>query len=165
MSIDGKIQALIIPLRSMNLIVPQVLVVEIIPVPHIVEVGDLPWASGIFDWRDQKIPLISIERFCNPEVESLSAHRSRRVAVLNGLGHTSGVTQYGIEISSIPHPVRLGEDDMVVMPTGKPCEVVAQQVQAVGVKGIVPDFPALEKRVAESLKRWRESGQKSPSSA
>ena len=154
MSADEKIQALIIPLRAMNLIVPQALVAEIIPLPHIAEAGDLPWISGIFDWREQKVPLVSIERFCNPDEDDSSSHRSRRLAVLHAMGDVPDVEQYGIEIGSIPHPVRLGEEDVMPMQSAKkPCEMIARHVQAAGVKAVIPDFTALENRVAQALRR------------
>ncbi len=153
MSADNKLQALIVPLRSTNLVVPQVLVAEIIPFPHVSEVGTLPWFQGMFEWREHTIPLISIERFCHPDEEGRSASRSRRVAVLNGLGEIDGVAQYGIEIGSIPHPVRLGEDEIKPMNAAKPCEMLAQHVHAAGVRAAVPDFAALENRVSQALQQ------------
>jgi len=153
MSDENKLQALIVPLRSLNLVVPQVLVAEIIPFPHLAEVGDLPWFQGMFEWRERTIPLISIDRFCNPDEEGRPVLRSRRVAVLNALGETEGLSQYGIEIGSIPHPVRLGESEVRSADGGKPCEMVAEHVQAAGVRAAVPDFAALENRVAQVLRQ------------
>ncbi len=153
MSDEKKLQALIVPLRSMNLVVPQVLIAEIIPFPHVAEVGDLPWFQGMFEWRERTIALISVDRFCNPDDEGRAVLRSRRVAVLNGIGEADGVSQYGIEISSIPHPVRLGENEVKTATGGKPCEMVAEYVRAAGVKAVVPDFAALENRVAQALRQ------------
>ncbi len=150
MSDDKRLQALIVPLRSMNLVVPQVLVAEIIPFPHVSVVGELPWFEGMFEWRERTIPLVSVDRFCNPDEEGRGAMRSRRVAVLNGI---EDVVQYGIEISSIPHPVRLGQGEVRSADDGKPCEMVAALVHAAGVRAAVPDFAALENRVAQALKQ------------
>lgn len=156
MSADEKLQALIVPLRSMNLVVPQVLVAEILPFPHVSEVGALPWFQGMFEWREQTIPLISIERFCHPDEEGRSASRSRRVAVLNALGEADGVAQYGIEIGSIPHPVRLGEAEVKSMEGAtKPCEMLAQHVHAAGVRVAVPNFSAVENRVGQALQQLK----------
>jgi chemotaxis signal transduction protein len=157
MSAEKKLQALIVPLRSMNLVVPQVLVAEIIPFPHVTSLGELPWFQGMFEWREHTIPLLSIERFCNPDEEGRSAMRSRRVAVLNGLGEVDGVGQYGIEIGSIPHPVRLGENEVKPLDSAKPCEMLAQHVHAAGVRAAVPDFAALEHRVGQALKALQRS--------
>ncbi len=153
MSDDKRLQALIVPLRSMNLVVPQVLVAEIIPFPHVSVVGELPWFEGMFEWRERTIPLVSVDRFCNPDEEGRGAMRSRRVAVLNGIEGIEGVAQYGIEISSIPHPVRLGQGEVRSVDDGKPCEMVAAPVHAAGVRAVVPDFAALENRVAQALKQ------------
>ena len=153
MSDNKKLQALIVPLRSMNLIVPHLLVAEIIPFPHVSVVGRLPWFEGVFEWRERTIPLISLDRFCNPEEEGKGTMRSRRVAVLNGIEGIESVTQYGIEISSIPHPVHLGKGEVRSVDGGKPCEMIAASVHAVGVRAVVPDFAALENRVAEALKQ------------
>ena len=157
MSADKKLQALIVPLRSMNLVVPQVLVAEIIPFPHVEALGELPWFRGMFEWREYTIPLLSIERFCSPDEEGRSAMRSRRVAVLNGLGEVEGVGQYGIEIGSIPHPVRLGENEIKSLNGARPCEMLAQHVHAAGVRAAVPDFVAVEHRVGQALKALKRS--------
>lgn len=146
---NEQIQALVVPLRSTNLVVPQALVAEILPFPHVVETQSEPWFQGTFEWRGKTLPLISVDHLCNPTDEAGIVSRSRRVAVFNVVSQTQDVTHYGVIINSIPHPVTLGEDDIHAIPGGKACDWFAMYVQAAGVRAFIPDFSAIERKMGE----------------
>ena len=142
-----QLQVLIIPLKRWNLIVPQSVVAEVLPMPEVrpVEVS-APWLRGTIEWRGTEVPLISMEAFCAPG-EDDDQRRTRRVAVMQGLGED--IQHYGLEIYSIPHPVRLVESDVQADDAEDSCELIASHVRASGVKGVIPDFDVLEQKIKE----------------
>ena len=151
--IQEKIQSLIIPLRHTNMILPQSSVAEIIPVVNPDEKrGVEPWFVGLFTWRAQQVPLISVEILCNPK-KSDQYNKARRIAVVYGLEEFPGIEYFAIEIQAIPHPVLLGHDDLVSIESAEESEVVKHYVQAVGIKAFLPDMSFIE----NSLKKQLES--------
>ena len=151
---EGAIQVLIVPLRGFNIVVPQSMVVEIQPVTDLgTRRGDVDWLRGEIDWRGHKTPLVSLESYCGLG-DAAPSGRSRRVAVLHGLGAGEGVGTYAIEIHSIPHPVRISQADvMPVESEDEDCELFLQSVKVSGVYGQVVDFDRLESRLQEVLGR------------
>ena len=112
--------------------------------------GASDWLIGVFNWRQQEVPLLSVEQYCgigNPE----HINRTRRIAVFYGLEKIPGIEYYAVEIQAIPHPVLLGQEDVVALDDEVSCEIIAQHVQAVGIKGFLPDLSVLEQRLREQL--------------
>jgi len=148
---EQKVQSLIVPLRHQNLILPQAALAEVITMPELRLIeASKAWFIGVFDWRSQQVPLISMEQFCsigNPE----HINRTRRIAIFYGLENIAGIEYYAVEIQAIPHPVLLGQSDVVRIESGESCEIIAQHVQAVGIKGFLPDLGVLEQRLREQL--------------
>ncbi len=148
---DQKVQSLIVPLRHQNLILPQAALAEVITMPELRLIdGAEKWLIGVFDWRNHQVPLVSMEQFCgigNPE----HINRTRRIAVFYGLENIAGIEYYAVEIQAIPHPVLLSQSDVTLLDDGSPCEIIAQHVQAVGIKGFLPDLSVLEQRLREQL--------------
>jgi chemotaxis signal transduction protein len=145
----AQLQALIIPLKNWNLIVPQSLVAEILPMPEVRLTGaSESWLRGSIEWRGTELPLVSIDGYCSPETDDEKL-RTRRVAVLQNLGESC--EHYALEIYSIPHPLRVVESDVIINddPNGHTCELIARHVQVSGVKGIILEFDLLEKKISE----------------
>lgn len=148
---EQKVQSLIVPLRHQNLILPQASLAEVITMPELRLIeGSEAWLIGVFQWRSEQVPLISMEQFCgigNPE----HINRARRVAIFYGLENIAGIEYYAVEIQAIPHPVLLGQSDVEPVESEESCEIIAQHVQAVGIKGFLPDLGVLEERLREQL--------------
>ena len=146
-----KVQSLIVPLRHQNLILPQASLAEVISMPELRKIEESEdWLIGVFNWRKQEVPLVSVEQLCgigNPD----HINRSRRIAVFYGLEKIPGIEYYAVEIQAIPHPVLLGSSDVVSIEADSSCEIIAQHVQAVGIKGFLPDLGVLEQRLREQL--------------
>ena len=146
-----KIQSLIIPLRHTNMILPQSAVAEIVPVPQVEERTDAAaWFIGLFGWRAQQVPLISVETLCDPDMEA-SYHQARRIAVLYGLEEFPGIEYFAIEIQAIPHPILLGNEDLVSIDGSSECDVISSHVQAVGIKAYLPNLSKIEHRLRDQL--------------
>lgn len=144
---EEKLQALILPLRQQNLILPQVALVEVLPTPDVRQISvTAPWVLGSIDWRHHDIPLISLERYCGWPLIDSSA--TRRVAVLQGVSGYQGVEHYAIETQGIPHPIRLGKADIVaVQGELNDSDAVQMHVQAAGVRGVILALEQLEQQL------------------
>ncbi len=149
--VQEKIQSLIIPLRYTNMILPQSSVAEIIPVVSPQEKrGVKPWFTGLFTWRAQQVPLISVETLCD-STKTDQFNKARRIAVLYGLENIPGIEYLAIEIQAIPHPVLLGHDDLISIESSEECEVIKRHVQAVGIKAFLPDMSFIEHTLKDQL--------------
>lgn len=144
---EEKIQALILPLRQQNLILPQVALVEVLPTPDVRQISvAAPWVLGSIDWRHHDIPLISLERYCGwPLIDSAA---TRRVAVLQGISGYKGLDHYAIETQGIPHPIRLGKTDVIAVDGElNDSDAVQMHVQAAGVRGVILALEQLEQQL------------------
>ncbi len=151
-STSEAVQVLIVPLQGVNLVIPQSLVVEILPVTEILA-GDWEgqdWLRGEIDWRGSKTPLVSIETYCGAE-ESSSTGRTRRVAILKASSKYANLDQYAIEIHSIPHPVRVSPIDIQAVDSDASCELFLQPVKVAGVYGELVDLDRLEAELSRAL--------------
>ena len=144
----AQLQALIIPLKKWNLILPQSLVAEVLPMPEVRLTGaSQQWLRGSIEWRGAELPLVSIDAYCAPD-EDDDQQRTRRVAVLQGLGE--GIEHYALEIYSIPHPMRLVESDVHLDELESSCELIAAHVSVSGVRGIIPELDVLETEIIDA---------------
>lgn len=147
-----KIQSLIIPLRHYNMVLPQSSVAEVISVPDVKEVtGAANWFSGHFNWREQQVPLISVEHLCGL-ADSDRTSRARRIAVLYGLEQYPGLEYYAVEIQAIPHPVLLGNEDLVAVDEVIDDDnIIDMHVQAIGIKSFIPNLATIENKLKDYL--------------
>jgi chemosensory pili system protein ChpC len=144
----AELQALIVPLKYWNLIVPQSLVIEVLsmPIVHSIEASER-WLKGTIEWRGIQVPLASMEAFCKPE-EGIDQQNTHRVAVMQGLGD---IDHYALEIYSIPHPVRVVESEVQDDEAEESCELIARHVRISGVKGVIPELEVLEQKINEVI--------------
>ena len=142
---SAQLQALIIPLKNWNLILPQSLIAEVLPMPEVRLTGAKErWFRGSIEWRGAELPLVSIDAYCASSKDD-DQQRTRRVAVLQGLGE--GIAHYGLEIYSIPHPIRIVESEVQADEAGSSCELIAAHVHVSGVRGIIPELDVLEREI------------------
>lgn len=147
---DGKLQALIVPVQAMNLVVPQSMVAEILAVPAVNSIAGPGWITGLIEWRAMEIPLISMGALCDGAAGG-EKKRTRRAAVLHCLDEHDKLQYYAIEISSIPHPVRLGETDFQLLDNDGDCSVLEQMVIVAGVRCAIPVFETLESHAVSAV--------------
>ncbi len=144
---DQKLQALIVPMGMTNVVLPQSMVAEIMATSTVRPIPAPAWVIGLIEWRALEIPLISFEALCDEQAVISTQKPARRVAVLHSCVASEALEFYAVQVSSIPHPVRLGEADFQVLPQERPCDVVAERVIAAGVRSVIPDFHTLEQHI------------------
>ncbi len=100
-AVIDKVRSLWIPLRGMNLLLPNVAVAEVVPYrdPEMIE-GGPDWLLGALNWRDQHIPVVSYETFCG-QVAPESAERAR-IIILNSTTAGAKMPFFAVVTSGIP---------------------------------------------------------------
>lgn len=134
---------LILPLAERSLLLPNVAVAELIDYQAGDPCVDTPaWHLGLIDWRNLRLPLISLEAISGQE--AVIGPRSR-IVVLNALGEASG-RFLALLIQGIPRSCQLDSQLSYVDVPLAPLELAAVQVGEVVAR--VPDLEALTALVA-----------------
>jgi chemosensory pili system protein ChpC len=147
------INSLIVPLNEQQFIVPQTGLAEVISreTPEAVG-GDAQWLKGLITWRGQQIPVISLEELCGREASDKS--KDSRFVVLYGVEGIPGLNYYAVEVSGIPHPIKLADANMLMGGAkDKDCSFVAFNVLAEGEEAILLNTSLIERKISEQLQR------------
>ena len=104
-----KIRSLWVPLRGMNLLLPNMAVAEIssyrIPEPQ----PDTPdWVLGTVKWRGEDIAVLSLEALCGIRVPSNPVFS--RLMIVNSVRLDSTVQNYAIVTAGLPGLIQFGHD-------------------------------------------------------
>lgn len=135
------------------LLLPGSLVAEVVAdiVPAEPPVNAPGWIVGVALWREQQIPLISMETFLSKEVDQQEVI-SNRVTVLKVLSDTSPLLYYGVVSAHIPRLATVHRDALTAAAEGNPRPGVAMHVVLDGEFMIIPDVDTLE---AELVRVWQ----------
>ena len=104
-----KIRSLWVPLRGMNLLLPNMAVAEISSyrVPEVLP--DMPeWMLGTVKWGGQDIAVISLEALCGIRVPSNPVFS--RLMIVNSVRQDSNVQHYAIVTAGLPGLIQFGHD-------------------------------------------------------
>jgi chemosensory pili system protein ChpC len=144
-----KVRSLWIPLREMNLLLPNVAVAEIgsyrAPQPQ----ADKPeWFLGMVKWREKTIPVISLEAVCGLNVPSNPVFS--RLMIVNSVSPDSPIEHYAVVTAGLPGLIQFAEDtadDVVEYEhDGLKCIVRIGQEEAV-----IPDLEFLQGLLEQQL--------------
>lgn len=96
-----KVRSLWIPLRDMNLLLPNLAVAEIgsYRVPEALP-NTPDWFLGLVKWRETTIPVVSLEAVCGVDVPSNPVFS--RLMVLNSVRPDSPLQHYAIVTAGMP---------------------------------------------------------------
>jgi len=139
---QDKVRSLWVPLRQMNLLLPNVAVAEISSyrVPNHRE-GMPEWFLGMVQWREHDIPVISLESVCGLTVPSNPVFS--RLMIVNSVNPDSALQHFAIVTAGLPGLIQFGSDtaDEVVDNSfvGLKCIVRIGSEEAV-----IPDLPYLQ---------------------
>lgn len=106
---QDKVRSLWVPLRGMNLLLPSAAVMEIgsyhapRPCP-----GMPDWFLGMVKWREQEIPMVSLESLCGLPYSSNPVFS--RLMVVNSVRSASTVAYYAIVTAGLPGLVQFDSD-------------------------------------------------------
>lgn len=140
--VQDKVRSLWVPLRKMNLLVPNVVVAEICSYRAPISCEGMPeWFLGMVQWRAQEIPVISLEAVCGLTVPSNPVFS--RLMIVNSVNRDSPLKHFAIITAGLPGLIQFGNDmaDEVVDDAyaGLKCIVRIGSEEAV-----IPDLPYLQ---------------------
>lgn len=108
-STQEKIRSLWVPLRGMNLLVPSAAVTEIGSYRAPRSCSGMPeWFLGMVRWREQELPVVSLESLCGLPYSSNPVFS--RLMIVNSVRAASPVANYAIVTAGLPGLVQLDSD-------------------------------------------------------
>lgn len=148
-----SIRCLLVPVVEHNLLLPAGVVAEVVgyqePDPLPDHLADQEWLLGFAGWRDQKVPLISMEAVMTGERATPSVRA--RIVILKGLGQRSQLPYFGMLTRELPRLTTLFEptverlDEFASLP-GIHCQVLAG-----GEPALLPDLEEIESQMQTVL--------------
>ncbi|MGB5538936.1 MAG: chemotaxis protein CheW [Gammaproteobacteria bacterium] len=148
---QDKIRSLWVPLRKLNLLLPNVAVAEIGSYRTPKATPDMPeWYLGTVRWQDQDIPVMSLESLVGINVPSNPVFS--RLMILNSVHPGSAVRNYAIITAGLPGLIHFANDTASEFhPLDEPglkCIVRIGNEEAV-----IPDLEYLQSLLEEQVAR------------
>lgn len=147
------IDSLLIPLGRTNLLLPQAAVAEVVapqPVRRLEQAA--PWLVGVFEWRREQVPLISLELMCS--AAQGQEQRPSRYIVLYGVEGYPGLAFYAVESYGLPRSMKLVPESLLKREGGDfDCDIVAEHVLADDQGAFIPDTGVIERAIRAQLQR------------
>jgi chemosensory pili system protein ChpC len=104
-----KVRSLWIPMRGMNLLMPNVAVAEVGSFRTPATLPGMPeWLLGTVKWQGNEIPVISLESLCGVSEESTQVFS--RLMIVNSVRPDSAVSHYAIVTAGLPGLIQFGEE-------------------------------------------------------
>ena len=147
--VQDKVRSLWVPLREMNLLLPNVAVAEISSYRAPKTCDGMPeWFLGMVQWREQDIPVISLEAVCGLNVPSNPVFS--RLMIVNSVNPDSPLKYFAIVTAGLPGLIQFGDDTADEVADygndGLKCIVRIGSEQAV-----IPDLPYLQELLEKHL--------------
>lgn len=144
-----KIRSLWIPLRGMNLLLPNMAVAEIssyrIPEAH----PDMPeWLMGTVKWQGEDIAVISLEALCGIRVPSNPVFS--RLMIVNSVRKDSRLRNYAIVTAGLPGLIQFGYDTAEEHSDLEE-DVLKCAVRIGSEEAVIPDLGFLQGLVEEQM--------------
>ncbi|MBE8718962.1 chemotaxis protein CheW [Cellvibrio polysaccharolyticus] len=138
-----EVASLLIPLAGLSLLLPNVTVAEIVPLPDMVPVEQVPdWYLGDCLWREQRIPVVSFERLNQAALPQVQ--RTARLAVLNATGVHEELPFIAVLTSGLPRLARVTEEELSVRDGVAAKTFDLLNVSWAGESAVIPDITAME---------------------
>lgn len=141
----------LLPLEELALLLPKPAMLEIQGMDSVaLETGGPGWLLGTAGWREQRLPVVSIEAMLGQQLPARS--RRSRLAVVNSLGTHLENGLFMVVIQGYPHLTALSPDILRSVPLLPQDEdVVLSRVRLANTEAVIPDLEAIERRLSEAL--------------
>jgi chemosensory pili system protein ChpC len=112
MSNDSAVRCLLIPIKGAQLLLPSAVIAEISPYKQHEELNNnsAKWLLGIINWRNQRVPLLSIEEALSLPMDS--SHSKNRIVIVYGLELTQTMPFYAFLATDIPRTLTVTEESL-----------------------------------------------------
>lgn len=143
------IRSVILPLEQELMLLPGSVVAEVVAyaLPAPPPAGAPAWMVGTMAWREQQVPLVSVEAFVSGGPAPQGSARGR-IAVLKALANTSGLVYYGVVTRQIPRLAAVRREALEAVADGDDSRPgIGKSVVMDGEAMFIPDLDALEAAV------------------
>ncbi|OBS08128.1 chemotaxis protein CheW [Acidihalobacter prosperus] len=149
MAVSGIGSLLVELVSQRRWVIPQAILAEIVPADPLQAIPGPEWLRGWLAWRGQQVAAVEPAVFCG--LGGAEEAPVSRYAVIYALEHLPGLSYYALPLAAIPHPMRLSAEDLIADSAATLCELEAYQVALGEHVAAIPDFAALERRLAAQL--------------
>lgn len=150
-AVQDKVRSLWVPLREMNLLLPNVAVAEIGSYRAPEAQADMPdWFLGTVRWREQSIPVISLESVCGLSVPTNPVFS--RLMIVNSVAPDSAIKHYAIVTAGLPGLIQFDDEtaDEVVESENDGLQCI---VRIGSEEAVIPDLEYLQELLQQQLDR------------
>lgn len=143
---ESELACVVIPLGTMQLLLPNVSIAEIIPWRRLKAWEASPdWCIGVLGWRGEAVPVVDFESLCGSV--ATRAERGRCLLIMNRARSSVGRPFYSLVSAGLPRLVHLTAADL----ESHPIKLGDAQVASVMVgteAAVVPNLSFIEERLA-----------------
>jgi chemosensory pili system protein ChpC len=140
----NSITCMMLPIQARTLLVPLANIAEMAAVAPIFPDNSGPnWFLGYYNWRNQRVPLVSFERLVTGQGGGINPNG--RIAVFNNTGVHGDVNFIAIPTQGIPRQVSLGVEDIQRLEQMTSTRFEMMYVRVGTEEMTIPDITAIEK--------------------
>ncbi|GMQ89214.1 MAG: chemotaxis protein CheW [Gammaproteobacteria bacterium] len=146
-----SVRTLWAPLEEVNLLVPNVAIAEVINYQPLDLIHDGPdWLLGCLRWREQELPVVSVERLCGFSLPQ--GERGSRISVINSTIPGSDLPFYAIVTAGIPRLFSADDDALgsSILGERELPDTVADCVRIGNEEALVPDLEKIQTMVGKA---------------
>ena len=146
---DILIRCLLVPLRTVNLLIPSATIAEITTYEEPLPAPLAPdWIMGMSMWRGLSIPLLSLDSLLGNQ--DIGRSKNSKIAVFNTLNGNPAVPFFAVETEGIPRIYQVTADTLEVVDREQDQQgPILSRVMIDGVEAIIPDLDALENKLIQ----------------
>lgn len=146
-----SVRSLWLPLVNTNLLVPNVAIAEILDYqPLDLVEGGPDWLLGRLRWRDEELPVISIERLCGYSLPQ--GERGSRISIFNSVRAETNLPFFAMVTVGIPRLFNADADvlgDSIAVARTLP-DTVADCVQIGNEEALIPNIAVIQALVEKA---------------
>jgi chemosensory pili system protein ChpC len=141
--LPGDVPSLMLPFNDKVLLMPTVTVAEIVGYGQPAPIEGAPdWLLGKFRWRNQEVPMLSLELLSGQPLPDTSLYS--RVAVLNHTGISDDLPFIAVPTVGIPKLERVTEDQLTMQDSEPANRFEKARVNLNGEDLVIPEIASLE---------------------
>ncbi|HKJ53746.1 MAG TPA: chemotaxis protein CheW [Gammaproteobacteria bacterium] len=134
-----SVRCMLLPLKSLNLLLPNSAVAEIIGYSTPRELADTSdWFAGVVLWRGVYIPVVAVEQMCG--LDTAEVRPRARIAIIYNPEKDPELPYLGIHIQDIPRAYLAEADSMISGGDDNLGEFLITRVDDEELRRVIPDL-------------------------
>jgi len=138
-----EVRGLSIILQGISLVLPDSIVLQVLPSADISPVEDAPgWLLGTINWHKLTVPALSFEVASSYQYQPMD---DPRVLVLKSINNIEKMPFYAMPLSGIPKPARMNKENLKAVENASASSpLILNEVLLEGEPMSIPNLDALE---------------------